>query len=45
MRGEACRQLALTIDSSILTAIGNDYNYDYIFQRQIEALANNGDSQ
>ena len=26
-----------------MTAIGNDYNYDYIFQRQIEALANNGD--
>ena len=35
--------IALTTDSSILTAIGNDYNYDYIFQRQIEALANNGD--
>jgi len=35
--------LALTTDSSILTAIGNDYGYDYIFARQIEALGNAGD--
>lgn len=27
---------ALTVDSSILTAIGNDYGYDYVFSRQIE---------
>ncbi len=27
---------ALTVDSSILTAIGNDYGYEYIFARQIE---------
>ena len=30
--------IALSTDSSILTAVGNDYGYDYIFTRQIEAL-------
>ncbi len=30
--------IALTTDSSILTAVGNDYGYDYTFARQIEAL-------
>ncbi|GAB3362681.1 D-sedoheptulose 7-phosphate isomerase [Lysobacter rhizosphaerae] len=30
--------VALTTDTSILTAIGNDYGYDYTFARQIEAL-------
>lgn len=28
---------ALTVDSSILTAIGNDYGYEYVFSRQLEA--------
>ncbi|NBP39306.1 MAG: SIS domain-containing protein [Betaproteobacteria bacterium] len=35
--------VALTVDSSILTAIGNDYGYDYVFARQIEALGRAGD--
>ena len=35
--------IALTADTSILTAIGNDYGYDYVFARQIEALAHAGD--
>lgn len=35
--------IALTTDSSILTAIGNDYGYDYTFARQIEALGQVGD--
>ena len=35
--------IALTVDSSILTAIGNDYGYDYVFARQIEALGQQGD--
>lgn len=35
--------IALTTDSSILTAIGNDYGYDYTFARQIEALGREGD--
>ncbi|WP_322548015.1 D-sedoheptulose 7-phosphate isomerase [Stenotrophomonas geniculata] len=35
--------IALTTDTSILTAIGNDYGYDYTFARQIEALGQEGD--
>ena len=35
--------IALTTDTSILTSIGNDYSFDYIFARQIEALANADD--
>ena len=31
--------IALTTDTSILTAVGNDYGYDNIFSRQVEALA------
>ena len=35
--------IALTTDTSILTAIGNDYGYDYTFARQVEALGQSGD--
>lgn len=35
--------IALTTDTSILTAIGNDYGYDYTIARQIEALGRSGD--
>lgn len=35
--------IALTTDTSALTAIGNDYGYDRVFDRQVEALANKGD--
>lgn len=35
--------MALTTDSSIITAIGNDYAYETIFSRQIEANGNSGD--
>ncbi|MCB4747835.1 MAG: D-sedoheptulose 7-phosphate isomerase [Sulfurovum sp.] len=35
--------IALTTDTSALTAIGNDYGYDKIFSRQVEALAQKGD--
>ncbi len=35
--------IALTTDTSALTAIGNDYGYERIFARQTEALANEGD--
>jgi D-sedoheptulose 7-phosphate isomerase len=31
--------IALTTDSSNLTAIGNDYGYDHVFLRQVQALA------
>jgi D-sedoheptulose 7-phosphate isomerase len=36
--------IALTTDSSILTAVGNDYGFDQIFARQIQALARPGDA-
>ncbi len=35
--------IALTTDSSILTACSNDYGYENMFARQIEALGNKGD--
>ncbi|GGG41170.1 phosphoheptose isomerase [Caldovatus sediminis] len=35
--------LALTVDSSVLTAIGNDYGYEQVFARQVEALGRAGD--
>jgi D-sedoheptulose 7-phosphate isomerase len=35
--------LALSTDTSILTAVGNDYGFDKIFSRQVEALARLGD--
>jgi D-sedoheptulose 7-phosphate isomerase len=39
----ALRAVALTTDTSILTAIGNDYSYDNVFERQVEALGLKGD--
>ncbi len=35
--------ISLTTDTSILTAVGNDYGYDDVFRRQVEALAVAGD--
>ena len=35
--------IALTTDTSALTAIGNDYGFDMLFARQIEALGKKGD--
>lgn len=35
--------LALTTDTSALTAIGNDYGYDKIFSRQLEGMGQDGD--
>ncbi len=35
--------IALTVDTSALTALGNDYGYDTVFARQIEALGRPGD--
>jgi D-sedoheptulose 7-phosphate isomerase len=35
--------VALTADSSVMTAIGNDYGYERVFTRQIEALGQPGD--
>jgi len=35
--------IALTTDTSALTAIGNDYGYDQVFSRQVEGLGQSGD--
>ena len=35
--------LALTTDTSCLTAIGNDYGYDKVFSRQLEGMGQSGD--
>jgi D-sedoheptulose 7-phosphate isomerase len=36
--------ISLSTDTSILTAVGNDYGYDKVFARQIEALGQPGDA-
>jgi len=40
---EAMAAIALTTDTSILTAVANDYGYEQVFSRQIEGLARPGD--
>ena len=37
------RSIALTTDTSVLTCISNDFSYDEIFSRQLQALARPGD--
>ncbi|PAF41516.1 D-sedoheptulose 7-phosphate isomerase [Helicobacter sp. 11S02596-1] len=37
---KALAGIAITTDTSALTAIGNDYGYDVVFSRQVQALAN-----
>jgi len=39
----ALRSLALTTDTSILTCVANDYDYESIFSRQVEAMGRQGD--
>ncbi len=39
----ALRSVALTTDSSVLTCVANDYSYEDIFSRQVEALGRPGD--
>lgn len=39
----AAAGLALTVDTSALTAIANDYSYEHVYARQIDALGNSGD--
>jgi len=36
--------IALTTDTSALTCISNDFGYEHVFSRQVEALANRGDA-
>jgi phosphoheptose isomerase len=40
----AMAAIALTTDTSVLTSIGNDYAFDRVFARQIEALGRKGDA-
>lgn len=40
---KALNALALSTDTSVLTALSNDYSFDYIFARQVEAYAKKGD--
>lgn len=43
MERTALASVALTVDTSILTAIGNDYGYDDVFRRQVEGIGRAGD--
>ena len=43
MERKALPAIALTANTSILTAVANDYGYDVVFSRQIEALGVKGD--
>ncbi len=40
---KAIPAISLTTDTSVLTSIGNDINFKFIFSRQIEAIGNKGD--
>jgi D-sedoheptulose 7-phosphate isomerase len=40
---QAIPALSLTTDTSCLTSIANDYDFDYVFSRQLEALGEEGD--
>lgn len=35
--------IALTVNTSVLTAVGNDYGFEHVFERQIQALGKKGD--
>src|SRR3954470_23483231 len=39
----ACPAIAITTDTSLITAAGNDLGFDEIFSRQVEALGRKGD--
>jgi D-sedoheptulose 7-phosphate isomerase len=40
---KALPAIALTVDSSVMTAIGNDFGFDSLFSRQVEGLGEKGD--
>jgi D-sedoheptulose 7-phosphate isomerase len=40
---KALAAVALSTDTSVITCIGNDYSYEKVFSRQVEALAREGD--
>ena len=37
------RAIALTVDTSVLTAVGNDYGFDFVFSRQLDGLGKKED--
>ena len=39
----AFRAVALTVDSSVLTSVGNDYGFEEVFSRQVEGFVREGD--
>lgn len=43
MERRALNSISLTVDTSILTAVGNDYGYNTIFQRQVQGIGRAGD--
>lgn len=43
MNRPAMNGMALTVDTSILTAVGNDYGYETVFSRQLEGVGRAGD--
>lgn len=43
MERKALPAIALTTDLAAITSIGNDYGFDAVFERQLEALGNEGD--
>lgn len=43
MERKALQAIALSVNTSVLTAIGNDYDFNHVFTRQIEAWARPGD--
>ncbi len=43
MERDALPAIALTTDTSLLTALANDYGYESVFRRQVEGLGNRGD--
>ncbi len=43
MERKALSAISLTTDTSVITSLANDYSFDCIFKRQIEALGNKGD--
>lgn len=43
MERRALPALALTVDPSVVTAVSNDYGYERVFERQVEALGRAGD--
>lgn len=41
---KALAGISITTDTSALTAIGNDYGFEWVFSRQVEAIAKSGDA-